>query len=398
MNSAAKISLLLRRFFSWRTFIACALTLSISPFTLSFAYQGSSSASEVQLFGQAQELTSEGRFRDAAEIYDKIVRLDPGSFEAFNNLGVIESHLGDYRKAALAYERALALRPGSFPVLMNLGIVYFKEKDFTSAVKPLARAVALEPANFQARALLALTEYSAKDFRAACQNLEKALALQPGNATLEYMLGESYLRTGQEQKLLNAFEKVASQPSATDYMLMGAAYDGLGQVDQAIRQFESAARANPNALDVHFGLGYLYWKKHDDLRAAGEFQREMEDAGWVAASEAYLGDLDVRHDKGREARAMLKQALSLKPDLSLAHADLGTLDAREKNYTQAAVEFERAIQFAPDVADNYSRLARVYAAEGKSQAAAAERAKAASLPSVHERELAQEAARIPPPE
>ncbi|MGH9405734.1 MAG: tetratricopeptide repeat protein [Terriglobia bacterium] len=376
--------------------IVCAILLIVCSRAFSSPDRNSSATSEAQLFKQAQELTSEGRLRDAAGVYNQIVQLDSGSFAALNNLGVIDSHLGDYKGAAAAYERALSLRPGSFAVLMNLGIAHFKESDFNGAVQPLTRAVALQPQNFQALALLSLTQYSAKDFTGACRHLERAVALSPGNPTLEYMLGESYLRTGQEQKLVDRFSTMA-QPSATDRMLLGAASDAVGRTQDAIREFTLAASSEPDALCVHFGLGFLYWKEHDDLRAAGQFGLEMEDAGWVPQSEAYLGDIDLRRGKRRESRAMLEQALRLNPDLSLAHLDLGILDALDKSYGDAAAEFEKTIRLDPKMAEGYRRLAQVYAAEGKPRLAASATAQANSLKGERPESLAEKAALIPPP-
>ena len=41
---------------------------------------------------------------------------------------------------------------------------------------------------------------------------------------------------------------------------MGEALDGLGKTPEAIAEFEAAAKISPNEPNVHFGLGYLYWK------------------------------------------------------------------------------------------------------------------------------------------
>jgi tetratricopeptide (TPR) repeat protein len=384
------------------TCVAWMALLTACSAGLCFPFQNSAQAieaREMQLFKQAQDMASGGRIQDAVRIYEEIVQLDPNSFEALNNLGVIYSHMGDYKRAAGAYEHALAVRPGSFPVLMNLGIVYFKAGDFKRAAEPLTQAVALEPSSFQALALLGLTEYSAKDFAGACGHLAKAVAAQPGNSTLEYMLAESYLRTGQEQSVLDRFQKetTGAATSATDHMLLGTAYDGLGHVGQAMEELKSAATISPDGLDVHFGLGYLYWKQHDDTRAAAEFEREMEAAGWVAESEAYLGDIGLRQDRWEAGRAMLEQALTLNPGIRLAHLDLGILDMRKKDYGAAAAEFQKAIQLDPARADAYERLARVYAAEGNAKMEQRELAIAGKLRSLPQDEVAREAARIPPP-
>ena len=105
---------------------------------------------------------------------------------------------------------------------------------------------------------------------------------------------------------------------------------------EAIREFETAAKLAPEQPDVHFGLGYLYWKQHDYDHATAEFQQEIQLGGSVAKSEAYLGDIALMEQKEDQARALLKQALRLFADIRIAHYDLGILDSKHGQYREAS--------------------------------------------------------------
>ena len=47
-------------------------------------------------------------------------------------------------------------------------------------------------------------------------------------------------------------------------------WDGLDRPPEAIAEFQAAAKASSQEPNVHFGLGYLYWKllQFDNAKAA----------------------------------------------------------------------------------------------------------------------------------
>ncbi|MGH9378881.1 MAG: tetratricopeptide repeat protein [Terriglobia bacterium] len=351
-----------------------------------------------QLFARAARLIQKKDFQGAAQVYEQALKIEPDSFEVLNNLGVIYARLGEYPQAANAYERALRLKPGSFPLLVNLGLAYFKGREFGKAIKPLAQAVALEPDNFQAEALLGMSYYWARDFTAASAELEKLIAAKPGNQALQYLLCESYLETGQDQKVLDFFRSIpqGSFQPVTAHLLMGEADDGLNLTRQAIEEFKAAAALAPNQSGVHFGLGFLHWKNHDNQNAAAEFWREMQAGGLVAQSEAYLGDIAIKEGANKQARALIEQALRLTPKTALADYDLGILDAQAKNYGAAAIALKDAIRLDPGQRAAHDELARVYRAQGEMGLAAAELKSAASISAQNQPKLFQMVSAAPP--
>jgi tetratricopeptide (TPR) repeat protein len=146
---------------------------------------------------------------------------------------------------------------------------------------------------------------------------------------------------------------------------MGEANDGLGRTSDAIREFEAAAAIAPGQPNVHFGLGYLYWKNHQYDKASDQFRLEIQEGGSVEKSEAYLGDIALRQEKPDQARDHLERAVRSYPKLRIAHYDLGVLYTREKKYDQAAPEFRQAIGLDPERADAHYRLAEVFRRQGK---------------------------------
>src|ERR1700694_1378550 len=97
------------------------------------------------LVASAERYESEGKWEDAAETYQQIIKIDPASIAALNRLGAIRVRQGQYRQGIALYEQAYKLNPRELGTNLNLGIAFIKMQDFKSAVAPLDRAVSAVP-------------------------------------------------------------------------------------------------------------------------------------------------------------------------------------------------------------------------------------------------------------
>jgi tetratricopeptide (TPR) repeat protein len=96
-------------------------------------------------------------------------------------------------------------------------------------------------------------------------------------------------------------------------MLTGQALDGLGQTSDAIVEFKAAAQSAPREPNVHFGLGYLYWKSRQYANASREFQTELASDPNHAQSLAYLGDIEMKRENTDSAISLLRKSIALRP-------------------------------------------------------------------------------------
>jgi len=178
-------------------------------------------------------------------------------------------------------------------------------------------------------------------------------------------------------------------------MLMGEAFDGLGQTPEAIREFELAAKTSPQEPNVHFGLGYLYWKSHRNEDAKAEFQNELRNDPQHAQAWAYLGDIEMKTDP-EASIALLRKSIVLKPDLRVAYVYLGTVLAERKQYPDAISAFQRAIALDPNEPDAHYRLARVYRNMGMSAESEKEFSKVKSIHQKTEDDMVRKMSAAPP--
>jgi len=80
-------------------------------------------AQSTDVFAKANEEFAAGRFREAIELYDGIVRSGEYSAALFYNVGNAHYRAGDLGQAILNYERALALEPFHPEAATNLRLV-----------------------------------------------------------------------------------------------------------------------------------------------------------------------------------------------------------------------------------------------------------------------------------
>ncbi len=101
-----------------------------------------------QLFGDA------GAFADAVDPLSQATRLDPGSFEAWHNLGLTYFRLQQYAAARAPLEKAVVLRPDYYGSVVLLGATLYMLGDNDAALPVLEHANRLNPADTQTAAVL----------------------------------------------------------------------------------------------------------------------------------------------------------------------------------------------------------------------------------------------------
>lgn len=166
--------------------------------------------------------------------------------------------------------------------------------------------------------------------------------------------------------------RTSDADSAPVHIILGEALDASNQADAAIAEFEAAVKASPVPADAHFGLGYLYWKRHRYEEACREFETELRNQPQHPQALAYLGDAEMRIDRTSPAEQHLRRALALDANLRLAHLDLGVLLAARGDFDQAARRFRKAIQIDSSKSDAHYRLGRLLISLGRKQEAQAE--------------------------
>jgi tetratricopeptide (TPR) repeat protein len=348
---------------------------------------------------QAIALEQQGKLAEAARVWRAVTQRNPKDAAAFASLGVVLSKEQKYDEASSAYKKAIALNSKLPGVQLNLGLAEFKQGRLDAAIPPLMAASKVDPQNMQAQTLLGLSCYGVKRFAEAVEHLKIAAKSDPGNTELHQVLAQSCLWARQYSCALDAFRQILEQnpESPAAHVLTGEALDGLGKTPDAIAEFQAAAKVSPREPNVHFGLGYLYWKSHQYDEAKREFENELTVDSSHAQALAYLGDIEMMRNNPEAALSLLGKATKLKDDIRIAYLDMGTIFARQKRYDESVAALQRAVKLDPAQPDAHYRLAHVYQDMGKAVESQREFAKVRELHEKADESLATKMSATPPP-
>jgi tetratricopeptide (TPR) repeat protein len=162
---------------------------------------------------------------------------------------------------------------------------------------------------------------------------------------------------------------VAVDPNdaAFTYTNSGNASKNMGNWDQAIEEYTSALRINPNNSFAYAGRGYTYYKKSDYDRAISDYTQSIRLNQNYAV--AYDGRGFAYYQKGDYDRAITDytQAVQLDPKNSVYINNLAkTYDTRgfmyynRGDYDRAIADYTQAIRLNPDNAVYINNLAKTY--------------------------------------
>ncbi|MCK5795362.1 MAG: tetratricopeptide repeat protein, partial [Anaerolineales bacterium] len=115
------------------------------------AYEGTSDVS-IGYYWKGYSLYSLGRFQSAAGTFEKSAAIN-ADMDVFNSLVNCYEKLGNEEMKIRTFERALELNPLSFDALYNLGLIYQKKGDKERSNNYFRQALIADPDNMMADAI-----------------------------------------------------------------------------------------------------------------------------------------------------------------------------------------------------------------------------------------------------
>jgi tetratricopeptide (TPR) repeat protein len=131
---------------------------------------------------------------------------------AYYMLSIIEENAGD----ALTYaKKATELSPANSQFLLQYGALLYSGKHYPEAVAALTKAIEISPANDKAYSLRGIANRETGDLVQAIEDLDKAISLNGGAAIHYLRRGVLYYKLNKNDEALNDFE-TAARKGASD--------------------------------------------------------------------------------------------------------------------------------------------------------------------------------------
>lgn len=259
-------------------------------------------------------------YKEARKSFKRAAELDAHLFEAWHNLGVIETALGNFETAVDHFKRALEIQPGTRKTLLAYGESLRRARMPKRAASVYAKWLESDPNDFEMRARYGQVLREAGDVDGA---LEQARMLL-GSA------GENISRT------------------VVAYNALALTYYKMNKLELAEAALKKAAELDPKSAFVWNNLGLVAFERGHDQEAFLDFQKASElDPKYV---QARLNKAVVYLDCGdyKKARAELERAVEIDPNDAEAQVALGVAARGDGKLDQARRAYDRALDIEPD--------------------------------------------------
>jgi len=138
----------------------------------------------------------DGRFNEAVEIYENLLKADASNVGLVMNLGLALDGAEKPREAIARFEHAIKLEPGLVPAYLASGACWRKLSEPAKALDAFEHALAIEPRSRKIHLELADTHYGMGHFERAVEFYEKFTSVDIHEPRAWKQLGLSYVRVG----------------------------------------------------------------------------------------------------------------------------------------------------------------------------------------------------------
>jgi tetratricopeptide (TPR) repeat protein len=299
-----------------------------------------------KVFAAGEAALRAGRLDEAERDFRAVLAVNPGVAGAYANLGVIYMRRKQWPQALAALHKAEKLAPDIAGIRLNIGLVYFRQNDFARAIRPFESVVAQSPDSYQARYLLGLCYFFNDRWTDAIGALEPLWGKASDQLNYLYVLehaADKAKNPALEEKAAARLVEVG-EGSPEFHLLMGKAHLNREEYDDAVKELDAAAQADPKLPFVHFNLGLAYVHKQDYDRAREEFHKDIALEPDVPFAYEQLGGLESTVGNEDEAAKNYRSALKIDPQLISSHMRLAKIEEHRRHYAAALAELDHVIQ------------------------------------------------------
>lgn len=136
-----------------------------------------------EAFKAAEELYSQGNFRDAVRKYTEVLQRDPEHAQALFKLALIAFQSGHSQRSVDFLQRAIEIDPRNFDYEFQLGFVLQEQKELTKALRCFERVVELHPRHGRALLKIGNIQLALEQREAAAMAFQRALLIEPALRT-----------------------------------------------------------------------------------------------------------------------------------------------------------------------------------------------------------------------
>ncbi len=315
-----------------------------------------------QLISNAFSLHSNGKIKEASEIYNFLIQNKIYDPRVFNNLGSIYCQRKHFDKAISLFDESIKRFPNSLEAYTNLANVLLIKGKSDVARGILNKAIELNPKYLRSYSILAGILVGEGNLEKAEFILRKSLEINPKDINVLVNLA-CVLKDSGNSKQAERFLKDALKINPSyDFALtnLGAVLNELEKFDegeQCLRKALSLNSTSPNTLN---NLGNILSNKKKNKEAEHCYRKAIEIKSDFSLAYNNLGSLLSKQGNLLEAEKFTEKAIKHNPKFELAYVNLGSIKIDLDKLHVAEELFLSAIEINENYNYAYSNLFRLY--------------------------------------
>jgi tetratricopeptide (TPR) repeat protein len=299
---------------------------------------GATSVEAMRAYTEGLALLTRDEPKEAAVALNRAVAIDPAFAPAWLQLSRADERLGLDEEAVRAAQRAVASSAatgGRIAIEAKAQEASLRGEP-EEAQRALADLVSRYPNDLDARVALAEAHGGQGDYEGGMAVLREVVERDPNDARAWFLLGRYAIRAGDAQIAANKYlaqalllnNELKDRAGQAEVLnALGAAYERLGNIDEAVSQYRQAAEKREKLGDrsglaiTQHNLGRVLLARGDFAGAEREFtsalaiQQELRDRPRIANLENAFGGLEEERGNYAAALGRYKQALQLRGEL-----------------------------------------------------------------------------------
>ncbi len=337
-------------------------------------------AGETQWLNYGNQLWRLFKYDQAINAFNKAVSLNPNSYEAYYNGGLVLSDQNKDEQAVFAYIKATEINADFYPAWREMGDSFYDLKEYELALKAYNKAIDLNNKDHVLWWSKGSTLNDLKRYEEAIEAFDTSINLKPHPFAYNNR-GNAYYNLKEYEKAISDYKKaIEIDPNyAYAYNGRGNTYYDLKEYEKAISDYKKAIEIDPNYASAYNGRGATY----DDLK---EYEKAIDD--YSKAIEIDPNDADAYYNRGITYKNLKEyekaiddytKAIEIDPNDADAYYSRGITYDDLKEYEKAIDDYSKAIEIDPNYADAYYSRGLSYKQLGNKEKALLDFRKSANL-------------------
>ena len=365
---------------------------------------------------EALQLVRTNRLNEAIPMLRTLLKEVPGSAPGHELLGATLVLKGQIEEGMRELQEAVKIDPKQSSAYTKIGDVYLMKGKKSEAMAAFRMAIDITPQDRRAHQRIGLLFDQAHKAKEAIEHYELGLeGTPPEYVGIKVDLARLYVQMGQGEKAITLIKNLVpdSFPNGVAHLTLGHAYLQQQLLDEAMHQYELAAKCDPKINDALLALGGIYREKRrhsDSVEILNRFivAQPNQSAGYYQLGETYIAmkeydkslvqfqkaksrsknpslivqriaDVYLQQNQASKAISIYKSIIGSK-GATVRHYDLlGTAYQQDMQLKEAEQTFKQMVKLFKQDAFAHYRFGLFYGYVGKLDESISELEKAQSL-------------------